>query len=170
MNRKRFLAVVIVLCALCLPLLSACEGTQEEWLGEGGRITVGKQDELILQINPDRDLVKKSKGETVLIYEYKLWQTDGEPIAAPIAEVKLEKHMEIAIPLADEGGISRLYSSFTAVLASGESLFPAPVCLESPELLAKDGESIDRLCNMIPDAINQITSFVKKDKKEGEAQ
>ena len=36
--------------------------------------------------------------------------------------------------------------------------------------LAKDGESIDRLCNMIPDAINQITSFVKKDKKEGEAQ
>ena len=30
--------------------------------------------------------------------------------------------------------------------------------------LAKDGESIDRLCNMIPDAINQISSFIKKDK------
>ncbi len=34
--------------------------------------------------------------------------------------------------------------------------------------LAKDGESIDRLCNMIPDAINQISSFIKKDKAEGE--
>ncbi len=34
--------------------------------------------------------------------------------------------------------------------------------------LAKDGESIDRLCNMIPDAINQISSFIKKDKTEEE--
>lgn len=34
--------------------------------------------------------------------------------------------------------------------------------------LAKDGESIDRLCNMIPDAINQISSFIKKDKTEAE--
>lgn len=32
--------------------------------------------------------------------------------------------------------------------------------------LAKDGESIDRLCNMIPDAVNQITSLFKKDKEE----
>ena len=29
--------------------------------------------------------------------------------------------------------------------------------------LAKDGESIDRLCNMIPDAISQISSLIKKD-------
>lgn len=28
--------------------------------------------------------------------------------------------------------------------------------------LARDGESIDRLCNMIPDAINQISSLIKK--------
>ena len=34
--------------------------------------------------------------------------------------------------------------------------------------LAKDGESIDRLCNMIPDAINQISSFIKKDKEDAE--
>ena len=34
--------------------------------------------------------------------------------------------------------------------------------------LAKDGESIDRLCNMIPDAINQISSLIKKDKTEAE--
>ena len=32
--------------------------------------------------------------------------------------------------------------------------------------LAKDGESVDRLCNMIPDAVNQITSLFKKDKEE----
>ena len=32
--------------------------------------------------------------------------------------------------------------------------------------LAKDGESIDRLCNMIPDAVNQITSLFKKEKEE----
>lgn len=32
--------------------------------------------------------------------------------------------------------------------------------------LARDGESIDRLCNMIPDAVNQITSLFKKDKEE----
>jgi len=32
--------------------------------------------------------------------------------------------------------------------------------------LAKDGESIDRLCNMIPDAVNQITALFKKDKEE----
>ncbi len=30
--------------------------------------------------------------------------------------------------------------------------------------LAKDGESIDRLCNIIPDAISQLTSLIKKDK------
>ena len=30
--------------------------------------------------------------------------------------------------------------------------------------LAKDGESIDRLCNMIPDAVKEISSFIKKDK------
>ena len=34
--------------------------------------------------------------------------------------------------------------------------------------LAKDGESIDRLCNMIPDAISQITSLIKKPSKETE--
>ncbi|MBQ8337867.1 MAG: GerW family sporulation protein, partial [Oscillospiraceae bacterium] len=34
--------------------------------------------------------------------------------------------------------------------------------------LAKDGESIDRLCNMIPDAINQISSFIKKYKEDAE--
>lgn len=34
--------------------------------------------------------------------------------------------------------------------------------------LAKDGESIDRLVGMIPDAVNQITSLFKKDKKEDE--
>ncbi len=34
--------------------------------------------------------------------------------------------------------------------------------------LAKDGESIDRLCNMIPDAINQISSLIKKDKEGAE--
>lgn len=32
--------------------------------------------------------------------------------------------------------------------------------------LAKDGESIDRLCNMIPDAVNQITSLIKKPKND----
>ena len=32
--------------------------------------------------------------------------------------------------------------------------------------LAKDGESIDRLCNMIPDAVTQITSLFKKEKEE----
>ncbi|MEE1279496.1 MAG: GerW family sporulation protein [Oscillospiraceae bacterium] len=32
--------------------------------------------------------------------------------------------------------------------------------------LAKDGESIDRLCNIIPDAISQISSLIKKDKSE----
>lgn len=32
--------------------------------------------------------------------------------------------------------------------------------------LARDGESIDRLCNMIPDAVNQIASFFKKSDKE----
>lgn len=30
--------------------------------------------------------------------------------------------------------------------------------------LARDGESIDRLCNLIPDAISQISSLIKKDK------
>ncbi len=30
--------------------------------------------------------------------------------------------------------------------------------------LAKDGESIDRLCNLIPDAISQISALIKKDK------
>lgn len=36
--------------------------------------------------------------------------------------------------------------------------------------LARDGESIDRLCNMIPDAIHQITSLIKKpENKEDEA-
>lgn len=34
--------------------------------------------------------------------------------------------------------------------------------------LAKDGESIDRLVGMIPDAINQISSLIKKDKTEEE--
>lgn len=34
--------------------------------------------------------------------------------------------------------------------------------------LAKDGESIDRLCNLIPDAISQITSLVKKEKTKNE--
>lgn len=34
--------------------------------------------------------------------------------------------------------------------------------------LAKDGESIDRLVGMIPDAINQISSFIKKDKEDAE--
>lgn len=34
--------------------------------------------------------------------------------------------------------------------------------------LAKDGESIDRLCNIIPDAISQITSLIKKDKSQAE--
>lgn len=34
--------------------------------------------------------------------------------------------------------------------------------------LAKDGESIDRLCNIIPDAISQITSLIKKDKSAEE--
>ena len=34
--------------------------------------------------------------------------------------------------------------------------------------LAKDGESIDRLCNVIPDAISQITSLIKKDKSAEE--
>ncbi len=34
--------------------------------------------------------------------------------------------------------------------------------------LAKDGESIDRLCNMIPDAVTQITSLFKKEEKEEE--
>ena len=29
--------------------------------------------------------------------------------------------------------------------------------------LAKDGEAIDRLVNMIPDAVNQISSFINKD-------
>ena len=29
--------------------------------------------------------------------------------------------------------------------------------------LAKDGESVDRLCNMIPDAVSQITALFKKD-------
>ncbi len=32
--------------------------------------------------------------------------------------------------------------------------------------LAKDGESIDRLCNLIPDAISQISSLIKKDKSD----
>lgn len=32
--------------------------------------------------------------------------------------------------------------------------------------LARDGETIDRLVNMIPDAVNQVSSFIKKDKKE----
>lgn len=32
--------------------------------------------------------------------------------------------------------------------------------------LAKDGETIDRLVNMIPDAVNQISSFFNKDKEE----
>lgn len=30
--------------------------------------------------------------------------------------------------------------------------------------LARDGESIDRLCNMIPDAVSQISNLLKKDK------
>lgn len=30
--------------------------------------------------------------------------------------------------------------------------------------LARDGESIDRLCNMIPDAVSQISALIKKDK------
>lgn len=30
--------------------------------------------------------------------------------------------------------------------------------------LARDGESIDRLCNLIPDAVSQISSLIKKDK------
>lgn len=34
--------------------------------------------------------------------------------------------------------------------------------------LARDGESIDRLCNMIPDAVNQISSLLKKDKPSEE--
>lgn len=34
--------------------------------------------------------------------------------------------------------------------------------------LARDGESIDRLCNLIPDAISQITSLIKKDKNNEE--
>ncbi len=34
--------------------------------------------------------------------------------------------------------------------------------------LARDGESIDRLCNLIPDAISQISSLVKKDSKISE--
>jgi len=32
--------------------------------------------------------------------------------------------------------------------------------------LAKDGETIDRLVNMIPDAVNQISSLLNKDKEE----
>lgn len=32
--------------------------------------------------------------------------------------------------------------------------------------LAKDGETIDRLVNMIPDAVNQISSLIKKDKEQ----
>ncbi len=32
--------------------------------------------------------------------------------------------------------------------------------------LARDGETIDRLVNMIPDAVNQVSSFIKKDKKQ----
>lgn len=32
--------------------------------------------------------------------------------------------------------------------------------------LAKDGEAIDRLVNMIPDAVNQISSLFNKDKEE----
>ena len=34
--------------------------------------------------------------------------------------------------------------------------------------LARDGESIDRLCNMIPDAVSQISSLLKKDKPSEE--
>ncbi|MBE6788764.1 MAG: sporulation protein YtfJ [Ruminococcaceae bacterium] len=32
--------------------------------------------------------------------------------------------------------------------------------------LAKDGETVDRLVNMIPDAVNQISSLIKKDKEQ----
>ena len=32
--------------------------------------------------------------------------------------------------------------------------------------LAKDGESIDRILNMIPDVVNQVSSLVKKDKAQ----
>ena len=34
--------------------------------------------------------------------------------------------------------------------------------------LARDGESIDRLCNMIPDAVSQISNLLKKDKSTQE--
>lgn len=34
--------------------------------------------------------------------------------------------------------------------------------------LARDGESIDRLCNMIPDAVSQISGLLKKDKSSEE--
>ena len=34
--------------------------------------------------------------------------------------------------------------------------------------LARDGESIDRLCNMIPDAVSQISNLLKKDKPSEE--
>ena len=34
--------------------------------------------------------------------------------------------------------------------------------------LARDGESIDRLCNMIPDAVSQISNLLKKDKSSEE--
>ena len=32
--------------------------------------------------------------------------------------------------------------------------------------LASDGETIDRLCNLIPDAVNQISALFKKEKTE----
>ncbi|MBQ1262750.1 MAG: sporulation protein YtfJ [Oscillospiraceae bacterium] len=32
--------------------------------------------------------------------------------------------------------------------------------------LASDGETIDRLCNLIPDAVNQVSALFKKEKTE----
>ncbi len=142
MKFKRLLAVLVLLSVLCLPILSSCERTKDVWRGEGGHITVGEKGEMLLQINPEKALLKKNKGQTVQIYEYPFWQTElALEGRSPIAEAKLEKHMKIEIPMEGESGIPRLYSSFIAVLPSGETLFATPVRLETPELLAKDGET-----------------------------
>ncbi len=141
MKIKRLWAVLILLALLCLAALPSCGKSKDEWRGEGGRMTVGDQGELLLQINPEKTLFKEHKGQTVRIYEYPFWQTDlSLEGRAPIMQTTLDKHMEIEIPMEGETGIPRLYSSFIAVLESGEKLFEMPVSLDNPELLAKDGD------------------------------
>lgn len=133
------IACLLLALLLLIGTLTGCQKNADPMAKSGFReLLIDEKGRVNAVVALDLRTVQAHTGETVALYEL----LPGEDISVtasrePLDEVKVSSALEFRFPL-DEGGRTRLYSSFAVVFEDGAPLTTDVFYIQNPEMLAAD--------------------------------